>query len=57
METEIDYCTCPYCGSDNTDFVDEDAESEKRICRDCGEDYIFWFEDKEFTTRNNFPIK
>ena len=36
--------TCPYCGSENTELIDDALEGDiwtsKRVCRDCGNDYI-----------------
>lgn len=46
---------CPYCGSENTDFVDEDRESEHWVCRDCGDDFVVW-DDGEVTDRHNSKI-
>lgn len=48
--------TCPYCHSDNIDFVDSDDDSSKYICRDCGEDFIFHV-DGSVTDRHGRPIK
>ena len=47
--------TCPYCHSENIDFVDSDEDSEKHVCRDCGEDFIV-LDGGEVTTRNGRPI-
>ena len=47
---------CPFCGSENIDFVDSDEDSEKHICRDCGKDFIVHSDD-EVTDRHNRPIK
>ena len=47
---------CPYCGSDNIDFVDSDYESTKYICRSCGEDFIVDDDDQTVTDRHNRPI-
>ena len=48
--------TCPHCHSENIDFVDEDEESVKYICRDCGEDFIV-LDDETVTSRNGKPIE
>ena len=47
--------SCPYCHSENVDFIDEDGDSIKYICRECGEDFIV-INDKDITTRNGFPV-
>ena len=47
---------CPYCGSENIDFVDSDEDSEKHVCHDCGQDFLV-HDDDEVTTRNNRPIE
>ena len=47
---------CPYCGSDNIDFVDSDEDSTKYICRDCDDDFIV-HDDGEVTDRHNRPIR
>lgn len=47
--------SCPYCHSENIDFVDEDEDSIKYICRDCGKDFIV-INDEDVTTRNGFPV-
>ena len=47
---------CPYCGSENIDFVDSDEDSEKHVCHDCGQDFLI-HDDDEVTTRNNRPIE
>lgn len=59
-----DHLKCPYCGSDFTSEVDYDSEShsEKRICIDCSEDYIAWFDETEenvieITDRHGFPVE
>lgn len=47
---------CPFCGSENIDFVDSDEDSEKHVCRDCGQDFLV-HDDGHVTTRNNRPIE
>lgn len=46
---------CPYCHSENIDFVDSDEDSEKHVCHDCGQDFLV-HDDGHVTTRNNRPI-
>lgn len=55
---------CPYCGSEFTGQVDYDSDShsEKRICLDCREDYIAWFDKNdehviEITDRHNRKLE
>lgn len=54
---------CPFCKSENTDVIDSDDTSEKRICRHCSNDYIVVYSDvdseiiTDITTRNGFSIK
>lgn len=59
-----DNLKCPYCGSGLTEQVDYDFDnhSEKRICRDCEEDYIAWFDENdenvvEITNRHNMKLE
>ena len=47
---------CPFCGSENIDFVDSDEDSEKHVCHDCGKDFLV-HDDGHVTTRNNRPIE
>lgn len=54
---------CPYCGSELTEQIDYDYEtqSEKRRCPECDEDYIVWWnktgkEVIEITDRHNQKI-
>ena len=47
---------CPYCDSENIDFVDSDGDSEKHVCHDCGQDFLV-HDDGHVTTRNNRPIE
>ena len=43
---------CPYCGSENVDFVDSEENSTKYVCRDCNEDFLV-VEDETVRSRNN----
>lgn len=59
-----DNLKCPYCGSELTEQIDYDCEtqSEKRICLECNEDYIVWWnkageEVIEITDRHNLKIE
>ena len=47
---------CPHCHSENIDIVDDDGDSAKYICRDCGNDFIV-HNDGEVTDRHNRPIE
>lgn len=55
---------CPYCGSELTEQIDYDGEtqSEKRRCLECDEDYIVWWDKAgeeviEITDRHNQKIE
>ena len=45
INTLLNEMICPYCGGENTRFIDGYDDSEKRKCCDCGEDYIVWYSD------------
>lgn len=53
---------CPYCNSEMTEHVDSFDNEEKRICRNCGNDYLIEYTDDtqdviiNVTTRNRMPI-
>lgn len=61
-DTYRNEAVCPYCGTEDTDEVDHDENSAKRICRECGEDYIVWYTEtteagiEDVTTRNGFKL-
>ena len=48
---------CPYCGSNNYDYVDEDGYTTKYICRDCDQDFLVDKKDESVTDRHGFPIQ
>lgn len=60
-ETDEDDCelgaeNCPYCGSSDIDVVDTQNDSNKYICRSCGEDFLVWG-DGTITDRHNREIR
>ena len=46
---------CPYCNSVNIDYIDNDSDSTKYICRQCDEDFIV-HENGRISDRHNRTI-